>query len=189
MKKIRSRTTDVAFKFRMGAGYPGDVTRTHPVDIFPELADSTNPPVFAGQGVIVDSSSHAVRKLVTGDGVSGATLYGITVRTFPFQQSQTGTSSYDGKNNFGAVGFGGANLPVTPEVDIMRRGTMIVAVPAGQTPVKGGAVYIWNVASTGAHVQGTFEALNGTTNTTLVSNAVWNSGADANGYAEIAFNI
>jgi hypothetical protein len=45
------------------------------------------------------------------------------------------------------------------------------------------------VASTGAHVQGSFEAVDGTTNTIDVSNAVFNSGVDANGYCEIVFNI
>jgi hypothetical protein len=173
----------------MGAGYPGDVTRTHPVDIFPELADATNPPTKAGQGVIVDATSHAIRKLITGDGVTTVGLYGITVRTFPFQQAQTGASSYDGKANYGAVGFGGDLLPVTPQLDVLRRGSIIVAVPAGQAPVKGGSVYIWNVADSGAHIQGGFEAVDGTTNTIDVSNAVWNSGVDANGFAELVFNI
>ena len=56
MKKIqRCRTTDIAITYRMGAGFPGDVTRTHPVDIFPRLADTTNPPTLAGQGVIYDA--------------------------------------------------------------------------------------------------------------------------------------
>jgi len=182
MAKFKGKTRDVAFKYRMGAGYPGDVTRTHPVDIFPELADSTNPPTLAGQGVILDATSHAVRKLITGDGVSGVTLYGITVRTYPFQQAQTST-------NFGATPIGGSALPVSGEVDVLRRGSIIAAVPAGQAPVKGGAVYIWNVASSGAHIQGSFEATNGTSNTTLVANALWNSGPDANGYAELVFNI
>jgi len=183
MKKIRARTKDVAFKYRMGAGYPGDVTRTHPVDIYPELADATIPPTLAGQGVILDATSHRVRKLdAATDGVTGAiALYGITVRTYPFQQAQTTT-------NFGAVPIGGGPLPVSGEVDILRRGGIIVQVPAGQTPVKGGAVFIWNVATSGAHIQGGFEAVDGTTNTIDVSNAVFNSGVDANGFAELIFN-
>jgi hypothetical protein len=183
MAKIRAKTKDVAFKFRMGAGYPGDVTRTHPVDIYPELADATNPPTLAGQGVLIDATSHAIRKLTIAlDGVTGAiALYGITVRTFPFQQAQASA-------NYAAIGIGGSALPVTPEVDILRRGAIIVAVPLGQTPVKGGTVYVWNVASTGLHVQGSFEAVDGTTNTIDISNAVWNSGSDANGFAEIVFN-
>ena len=87
MNKMRFKTRDAAFKYRMGAGYPGDVTRTHPVDIFPELADATTPPDLAGQGVILDATSHRVRKLIVAtDGVTGSiALYGITVRTFPFQ--------------------------------------------------------------------------------------------------------
>lgn len=182
MKKIRSRTCDISFKFRMGAGYPGEITRTHPVDINPELADSTNPPTLAGQGVLVDATSHAIRKLITGDGTSSIALYGITVRTFPFQQATTST-------NFGAVAVGGSSLPVSGEVDVLRRGSIIASVPTGQTPVKGGAVYIWNAASTGVHVQGSFESTSTGGSTATISNAVWNSSVDANGYAEIAFNI
>ena len=184
MNKMRFKTRDAAFKYRMGAGYPGDVTRTHPVDIFPELADATTPPDLAGQGVILDATSHRVRKLIVAtDGVTGSiALYGITVRTFPFQQAQTTT-------NFGAVAIGGSSLPVSGEVDVLRRGSIIVRVPPGQTPVKGGAVFIGNVASSGDHVQGGFEAVDGTTNTIDVSNAVWNSGVDANGFAELVFNI
>jgi hypothetical protein len=181
MKKIRCKTKDAAFKFRMGAGYPGDVTRTHPVDIYPEQSDLTNAPTLAGQGVILDATSHGVRKLITGDGTGSLALYGITVRTFPFQQA---TSS----NNFAAVAIGGGPLPVSGEVDILRRGAIIAAVPAGQTPVKGGAVYIWNAATAGAHIQGSFEAVATGGSTATITNAVWNSGVDANGYAELVFN-
>jgi hypothetical protein len=183
MKKIRAKTKDVAFKYRMGAGYPGDVTRTHPVDIYPELADATTPPDLAGQAVMVDATSHRIRKVTNAaEGVTGSiSLYGITVRTFPFQQATTST-------NFGAVAIGGGPLPVSGEVDVLRRGGILVSVPAGQTPVKGGTVYIWNVATSGAHIQGGFEAVDGTTNTIDVANAVWNSGVDANGVAELIFN-
>lgn len=182
MKKIRARTCDISIKLRMGAGYPGEVNRTHPVDINPELADSTNPPTLAGQGVLIDATSHAIRKLITGDGTSSISLYGITVRTFPFQQATT-------SNNYGAVAIGNSPLPIAGEVDILRRGTIIVQVPTGQSPVKGGAVYIWNAASTGVHVQGSFESVSTGGSTATISNAIWNSGVDASGYAELAFNI
>ena len=183
MKKIKSfKTKDVAIQYRMPSGFPGDVNRTHPVDILPRLADATNPPTLPGQGVIIDGTSHDIRKLITGDGTGSIALNGITVRTYPFQQAQTSV-------NYGAVDLGASALPVAGEVDVMTRGYMIVQVPAGQTPQPGGTVYIWNAASSGAHVQGSFEATATGGSTATISNAVWNSEADANGYAEIAFNI
>jgi hypothetical protein len=177
----RAKFKDVAFKYRMGAGYPGDVNRTHPVDILPSLMDTTNPPTAFGQAVVIDATSHAIRKIIATDDAN-ISLYGITVRPYPFQQAQT-------NQNFGAVGIGASGLPVSGEVDVMCRGFMIVAVPTGQTPLKGNPVYVWYEASTGSHVQGGFEAQASAGNTIEVLNAYWNSSADANGYAEIAFNI
>jgi hypothetical protein len=67
----------------------------------------------------------------------------------------------------------------------------MVQIPAGQQPTKKGTVYIWIGAAGGGHVVGGFEAVNGGANTVaLTSNKTYfNSPADANGVAEIAFNV
>jgi hypothetical protein len=168
--------------FRTAAGYAGDVNRTHPADVVPGQPDATNPPTLPGQGVIYDATSHLVRKLITGDGTSGVTLIGITVRVYPFQQQIT-------SGNYGAAAMGAVNLQSGVPIDTLRRGFIMATVPTGQAPVPGGAVYIWNTASSGNHIQGGFEATATGGSTTLVSNALWHSGADVNGNAEMAFNI
>lgn len=186
-KVEKAKTKDIAIQYRMAAGFPGDVSRTHPVDILPRVADSTNPPTLAGQGVIYDTTSGNVRPLSAGDG-SITSLLGVTVRTFPFQQATTSA-------NFGATPIGGSALPVSGSVDILERGFVIVQVPQGQTPSTaaagglGGVVYIWIAASTGSHVQGGFEAVASSGNTATISNAHFVSGADSNGYVEMSFNI
>lgn len=191
-KILKAKTKDVAISYRMGAGFPGDVSRTHPVDIMPSQIDITNPPTAFGQATILDATSHNIRKLLSTD--TGITsLYGITVRPFPFQQAQT-------SQNFGATqNASGSNLSVAPpvsgEVDVMVRGFAIVQVGAYGTtaPVKGGAVYVWIAASSGSgstgHTQGNFEAAATGGSTIALTGCTWNSGVDANGNAEIAFNI
>src|SRR5271170_8003134 len=82
-------TRDAAFTFRMGAGFVGDVNRTHPVTIEPCLIDPTYPALNYGVAVLADQAApNGVRGLQTSD--SGITaIYGITVRPFPLQQQST----------------------------------------------------------------------------------------------------
>ena len=183
MKKIVKgiKTQDVAIGFKMVAGFPGDVNRTHPASITAELTDVTFPPTLYGQGVIVNPATSSVRQLKTTDTTTPVAIYGITVRPFPSQQTSGGMTA----------GFGTGTPPVSGVIDIIRSGFIIVNLPFGGSPVKNGPVYIRIAASSGLHVQGAFEAVADTlgTNTVLVSNAVFNSSPDANGNVEIAFNI
>jgi hypothetical protein len=178
-KSVRSKTRDVAFPFRMGAGFPGDVNRTHPVDILAELIDAASPPTLYGEAVLVAAANAGVRPFVTGD-VSQA-AYGITVRPYPFQQSAA--------TNNGAAAIGVVAPPVTGVIDVMRRGYIMVNLPAGGTTVKGGAVYVRVAASAGSNVMGAFEAAADGGNNVLLTNATFNGTPDANGNVEIAFNI
>ena len=41
----------VAFPFRMGAGFAGDVNRTHPATIEPNVNDTVNPLSFFGRNI------------------------------------------------------------------------------------------------------------------------------------------
>ncbi len=178
--KIRMKTKDAAFGFRMGAGFPGDVNRSHPMSIEPALIDASAPPLFYGQPVLVDATTQGVRPYVAGDQSNTvASGYGMTVRPYPFQQTSGGMSA----------AFGAATPPVTGIMDVLRSGYIMINLPAGGAPVKGGAVYIWAAASTGAHVQGTIEAAYSAGNTTQLLNATFNGSPDANGNVEVAFNI
>lgn len=204
MKKVSkilcAKTRDAAFQFRMGAGYAGDVSRTHPMDVMPTLIDRNAPPTAFGQAVVVDAATSGVRPIVAGDSALTA-IYGIIARPFPMQQAQAA-------NNYGATqnasGVASAIAPPTQgETDVLVRGFALVQCNnfAANPPVKGGQVYIWYAASSGNHVQGGFEAAatggstlavgspNGGGAATYGQNAYWNSGPDANGIAEIAFNI
>lgn len=198
---IVARTCDAAFQFRMGAGFAGDVARTHPVDIMPTLIDKNAPPTAFGQGVVLDATTSGVRPIATSGDTGITSLYGIIIRPFPFQQSQSG-------NNWGATETGAGVVsaiapPTYGEIDVLVRGFALVQCNnfAANAPVKGGQVYIWYAASTGNHVQAGFEAAatggstiaigspNSNGASTFGQNVYWNSGPDANGIAEIAFNI
>ena len=181
-QKNRMKTRDVAFAFRMGAGFPGDVNRSHPMSIEPALIDANAPITAFGQPCLVDATTQGVRPFAAGDQSNTvAAGYGLTVRPYPYQQAAS--------TNYGAVAIGAGAPPLTGVVDVLRSGYIMAQLPAGGAPVKGGAVYVWSAASTGAHVQGSVEAAYSAGNTTQLVNATFNGSPDASGNVEIAFNI
>lgn len=172
----RARTHDVAFTYRMGAGFPGDVNRTHPASILPGLMNVTNPVRLYGDPVLVDAATNSYRAVLVGD-TAVTKIAGILVRPYPTQQTTGGMAS----------SFGAAVPPVTGVIDVLDEGFMIARCNNFATvqPAKGGAVHIWYTASTGAHVQGGFESAATASNTIAITNAKWNGPADANGVTEI----
>ena len=162
---------DIAIPFRMGAGFAGDVNRSHPASIEPVAVMPTSPPTAYGQAVVGDVASQGVRPLQVGD--SGTSIYGVTVRSYPTQQTVGGMNA--------AIGFAYANP--TGVQDVIKRG--YVLVPVVGVSAKFGPVYIWTAASTGAHFTGGFEAASSGGNTALLANATWNGGPDATGIAEL----
>jgi len=178
----RHRThDDTAIKYRMGAGYAGSVTRTHPVDIQGFFPDATNPPQFYGQATQVDGTSHSVRAMLATDN-SADTIFGIVVRPHPVQQDTTSSS-------FGQTTLGGYVKPQTVTVqDVCRKG--FILVPVQGTPVLGGRVYVWAAANSGSHVLGGFEADACYQKTVqLDEKSYFNGTKDTNGVVEIGFNI
>jgi hypothetical protein len=172
----RHRTIDTAIQFRMGAGFPGDVNRGHPASIQPCAIDAASPPTAYGQAVVVDAASEGIRPVGAGDGAL-VDIWGVTVRPYPIQQATTA-------NQYGAVPYGGAGVPLQQPVDVLRGG--YVMVPVVGAPAKGGAVFIWYAASGGGHTQGGFEAGATGGSTIALSNVWnWNSPADPNGIAEL----
>lgn len=179
-KKIRMKARDAAFQFRMGAGFPGDVNRTHPATIEPVLIDATSPPTAFGQPVLVDPTSQGVRPFAAGD-TAITTAYGMSVRPYPFQQSSA--------SNFGSAAFGTGAPPATGVMDVLRAGYIMAKLPTGETSVKGGAVYVWCAASTGVHVQGGIESAASAGNTAALAGVTFNGAPDADGTVEVVFNV
>lgn len=173
----RSRTADIAFTGRMGAGIAGDVNRTHPVSIAPELIDVDDPAEAYGWPVLVDAVTGGMRQFIVADQSDAVAVrpWGFTVRPYP-QQVESAT-------NYGAAAFGGAIPPVTGIIDVMKLGYIMAKVNGA--PVKGGKVYVWCTASAGAHVQGQLEAAFDAGDTAELQNCFFNGPADANGIAEV----
>ena len=178
----------VAFTYRMPAGFPGDVNRSHPASIEPALIDAANPPALFGGLVFADQTgSNGVRQPVPGD--AGATAipgYGLLVREFPVQQTSAG----------GYVGTTGApGTPVPPPslgpCSVLRSGYIsCVLNGAAGVPTKGAPVYVWVAATTAGHIQGGLETQASAGNTVLLDGKTsFNGPPDAFNTVEIAFNV
>lgn len=170
----RFKTRDVAFGYRMGAGFPGDVNRKHPASIEPCLVYATQPPKLFGGAVLASGSNNAVRQPQAGD-TSVTTIYGVLVRPYPYQP--------DAASAYGAVDIGAAVPPVTGECDVLRGGYIMTKCVG--TPNKGSPCYLWVAADSGSHKQGYFETSASAGNTVLLTNAQFNGPPDANGNVEI----
>lgn len=174
----RRRTTDVAFQYRMGAGFSGDVNRTHPFTVEPCAVDPTSPPTAYGQAVVLDSVTHKVRRVLDGDDAL-TYIYGVTVRPFPIQGAYGGSQA-----------LGDAVPPTNQPIDVLRSGYIMVKVHG--TPVKGGNVYVWADPDGGGELQGQF------TTTTTAGSTIgpldaatnsFNGGPDSNSVCELIFQV
>ena len=180
--KFRDAINPSAFPFRMGAGSPGTVTRTHPASISSYMNNATNPLTLFGQAAVFDPATNTVRAVLTTD--SGIdTVAGVTVRPYPY--AGIPTASIGAPSSFGGEGpAAGLNL------DICRFGSILVPVSGITTNIKLGArVSVWIAASSGAHVLGGFEGQITTGSTALLSEKwYWGGPPDGNGVAELIFN-
>lgn len=172
----RSMTHDAAFIYRMGAGFPGEVNRTHPASIVPGLQDPTTPVRLYGDPVLFDSTNNTIRGYTAAD-AAVAKIKGVLVRPFPTQQTSNGMSS-----SIGAAAPGGARTVQ----DYIEDGFVLVKcnnAAAGQ-PSKGSGVYVWFGASAGNDVQGGFTG-RANASAILITNAEWTGPVDADGIGEI----
>ena len=178
----RQRTCDsfTAFQFRMGAGFAGDVNRTHPASIEPVLIDAAAPPTEYGQPVLLDPVSGGIRGFGAADTADGA-AYGFLVRPYPTQQTQGGLSAT----------FGAATPPTSGVADVLRFGYIMVKLGGSVTvqPKKGQAVHVWTAASSGNHVQGSVEDVATPGSSAVVTNATFNGATDANGVTEVIVGL
>lgn len=170
----------VAFAFRPGYGFPGDISR-HLFSVEARASDAAIP--ATGIAVMINPVTGNVRPVVPGD--SAATdIWGVVVRAFPMQMGAA-------PGLFGASPLGVPTAPPHPPqpVDILRMGYIIV--PVVGAPAPGGPVFVWVAASGSGHTQGGFEAA-ATAGSTMAINwpkTTFSSGADGSGYAELAVNI
>lgn len=176
MASVRARTHDVAFGFRMGAGFPGDINRTHPFEAIADQMDPTVPVRLYGDPGLLTATG-LLRGFNIGD-TALTKLDGVLVRPYPTSQTTGGMAS-----TIGAATPPGGNSVV----DRLRSGFIMVKCnnTAAGAPVKGAAVFVWCVASAGADVLGGFRAAASAGSTAAIANARWASGADANGFAEL----
>lgn len=182
----RARVTDTitypytTLQYRMAAGFPGDVNRSHPASVIPAVNSATAPVLYPGQGCVVDTATNTIRALAAGD-TAVTDLYGITVRSYPTQVSSASA--------YGSTSFGVGTLPAGQAVDVLRQGYILGQLNASAgVPTKGGAVFIWVAATSGGHTQGGFETAASAGNTLALDTAKYqyNGSADANGVVEIS---
>lgn len=186
VKGEKCKTRDAAFQFRMGAGFSGDVNRTHPAEIEAALIDASAPPTMYGQPVLVDATTQGVRPYAAGDqsNTVESIAFGFTVRPFPTQQTTS-------NQNFAPASFGSATPPVSGVIDVLRNGLIMAKLNHGVTaPVKGGRVYIWCAATSGNHIQGGLETAYSAGNTVVLDGRyTYNGGMDSSDVAEISVNV
>lgn len=172
---FRARTCDIAFQYRMGAGFPGDVNRMHPASILPGLLDSVN--VFRNYGEpAIFGAANNYRGVIPADGsVTAIKIAGCIVRPYPTQQQSGGMTAV----------IGSVAPPTAGVADFMHAGFMMVKAKAGITFKKGDPVYVWCAATSGANIQGEYNNVASSTNTVQITNARFNGPADALGNVEI----
>lgn len=130
---LKYRTHDVAFTARMPAGIPGDVSRKEGAAVEARPYDATNPPTAYGVPLVLDATTHNVRKIISGDNSLGQPgqpfVYGILVRPFPI-------SNY---NTTDGLGSSAPNLNFP--ADVLRRGYINVLLSGTAAAVAGGQAY------------------------------------------------
>jgi hypothetical protein len=186
----RRFTADVAFLLRMPAGIPGDVNRAwasvvEPQVITPSTAASGAPTTYGVPvvpdgylGTAVINTAGQMRTILTSDSgsaVQGIFPYGILVRPFPTQSP-----------NWPNDPLGTSTPPTSGACDVLKAGYVAVLLTGSTAAVKGGQVYVYTSASSGANVLGGITA--SATNAVAWGGAYFTGAADASGNVEIAIN-
>lgn len=158
--------------YRMANGIPGDSTRPSVSTIESQIYNSALP--FSVYGVPGKIAAGKFVPITTGD--AAAAVYGFLVRPFPTQ----GVNASDPL---------GTSVPPTVGLcDVMKRGYINVKNNNG-TAALNGIVYARVAAPTGPKPLGGIEAVADSTNTIIIANAYFTGPADANGNAEVAYNL
>lgn len=172
---FRARTCDVAFQYRMGVGYPGDVNRMHPASVVAGLLDSGNPFRAYGEAALFGSANNYRPIIASDQSATAVKIAGVLVRPYPTQQMSGGMNA----------ALGAAVPPSMGPADFLDEGFIIVKMKAGVTVKKGDPVFVWATATETVNIQGEFQATATTSKTVPVANAYFNGPADANGNVEL----
>lgn len=174
-KRIRAKTRDNGFAFRMPAGIPGTLSRSaaqstvDTVNVTP-FGITGAPPAY-GLGGLIDAVTGNFRIPAAGD----TAITGVLVRPFPTNNSQDG--------------LGTSTPPTKGLVDRLLRGYVNVLLSGATAPVKDGAVWVRIQNPSAGKFVGGFEAAADGGNTVVVVGARFTGPADASGNTEILFNI
>lgn len=165
-----------AYVYQMPSGIPGNVTRvTSYPNIESQILDQTSPPTAFGIAVSMSSG-----KIILYPASVSTQPYGILVRPYP--TSGNGTD-----------GLGTATPDKRFPADVLISGYINVKVQTSTAPAKNGTVYIRNANATTGQVLGGIEAVSTANNFPLVTTGgaicYFTGGMDANGNAEIAYNV
>jgi hypothetical protein len=169
----------VAFVTRMGAGFPGRVSRADSLTIEAAPINNAAPPTAYGQPVKL--SGGLVTALAASDAAS--VIWGWLVAPFPTQQDSVAPAVNSAP-------------PVKPFgiSDVLRRGYIIVPVAAGGgSPAKGGTVYVVTTAGTGGNFPLSSIVTSASPGSSAAAvaavNAQFTGTVDANGNVEIEYAI
>jgi hypothetical protein len=155
-------------------GVPGQITRSGDFTVESYDMDTALPLVGFGLPVKNDGTGQATG-IVGGD--TTAAVLGFLVRDFPSVSGSLANQA-----------FGAATPPTSGVVGILRRGYVCVKNNNG-TSAKDGIVYVRTAVPSGAKVVGGIEATADGANTFALTGARFTGASDADGNAEIAFNI
>ncbi len=163
----------VAYTTRMPAGFPGRISREDSLTVETHVIDSNSPPTVYGQPA----------KLVSGKlqaAGADADVYGLLVAPYPTQSATTG--------------LGAATPPTSGLADVLRRGYMTVAVARGTAVAGPAGTVSYRTTTNGGALAGQYEGDDtnvgkGDSDCIELTKATWMGPADANGIAELAFNI
>jgi len=163
----------VAYLYRMPVGIAGAISRPQDLTTEPVILNAAN--IFSQYGLAgKDSADGKFIPLAASD--ANTVITGLYVLPYPT------TSTPDMARQVGAnANFTG---------DVMKRGYMTVNI--GSTAVgltKGGTVYVRNANPTTASPLGAILGAAVTGETVVLPNATFTGAGDANGNAEIAYNI
>ena len=170
----RSKTHDVSFTYRMGAGFPGDVTRISAAKIEVVQQDAVPCDIY-GQGLILDATSHKARPPYS-EGNTAIACYGISVRPYPLTENTQSPS------------IGTATPPTTGLFDVLRSGYILGKLGGAGASAKDGVARMWVAASSGSEVKGQWTSAALSASTVEFNNVRFNGPADANGVVELIIN-
>ena len=172
---FRARTCDVAFSYRMGAGFPGDVNRMHPASIVAGLLDSVNTFRNYGEPAIFGTANNYRGVVAADQSATAIKIAGVIVRPYPTQQMSGGMTAT----------LGAATPPAAGVADFLSSGFIMVKMKAGVTVKKGDPVFVWATATETVNIQGEYQAAATASKTVPITNARFNGPADALGNVEI----